>query len=137
MASYNETMQARTKKSLSSAEYQVEKVVIVGREHFRSSVTEGVRDHKETFPAGTLEDFMALLPRLVFGADWTKEEERQLRHDISQRADWANLCTVNGILVRLFKTYFKFTGHLVTDVIGFSTGLVYKATDYGQARNKR
>lgn len=56
---------------------------------------------------------------------------------MSHRSDWADLGTVSSAFIGLFKTCYKFTWRLATDMVGFSTGLVNnKGTDDGRVRNK-
>lgn len=105
---------------------RVKKAAEEGASRMHETIATSVGQVKARFPPRTKEQFYALLPGPSFDGDWTEEEEAVMRAELEATPQWRDLLVVKDITVGVWKFFFRFTGRLVTDVIGLDTGLVYE-----------
>ncbi|KAG8166117.1 hypothetical protein KVR01_004669 [Diaporthe batatas] len=89
----------------------------------KASVVRRSRD----FPPREQEDFKLLIPKPHYDEYWTREDERDLARRLSDDVNFKKQCEPKPIVVGLWKTVFRFTGWLVTDVIGPRTNLEFRS----------
>lgn len=105
---------------------RIQRVEADGATRLQESIQSGISRCKDKYPPRTREDFLALLPKATTDDEWTEEDEKQMKSALKATARWKDLSGVRDATVGVWKLFFRFTGRLVTDVLGLSTGLVYK-----------
>ncbi|KAG8165849.1 hypothetical protein KVR01_004401 [Diaporthe batatas] len=87
------------------------------------SVLNRVRDH----PPGTAEEFESLIPSPQYDDEyWTEERQRELEKRLDDDKDFKKQLNISECVVGIWKTVFRFTGRLATDIVGPRTGLEFK-----------
>lgn len=121
--------ETRRKSSLHRVNAQrVERVAEAGAARMHQTI-ETSRDWiKARFPPRSQEQFNALLPSPDFSEDWTEADEALIQAKVESSSQWRDLQDVKDSTMGVWKFCFRFTGRLVTDVIGLNTGLVYEGS---------
>lgn len=123
----NETRATRRKSSSHRVkEKRIERAAEEDAVRMHRTIETSVDLAKTRFPPRSQEQFYALLPSPNFSEDWTEADEALMKATVEATSQWRDLLIVKDGTVGVWKLFFRFTGRLVTDVIGLNTGLVYE-----------
>lgn len=127
VAGLDDTSATRRKASARRAKPdRIEKFADEAIAHMRETIETRVGRIKAKYPPRTREEFHALLPRPNFDEDWTEEDEDRMKATIVATPQWRDLLKIKDATMGAWKLFFRFGGRLITDVIGFNTGLVFE-----------
>ena len=79
------------------------------------------------YPPGRDEDFKRLIPKPRYDEYWTREDQIELEERLSGDANFKKQCDPKTIVVGVWKTAYRFTGRLATDIIGPRTNLEFRS----------
>ncbi|KAJ4417884.1 hypothetical protein N0V82_005941 [Gnomoniopsis sp. IMI 355080] len=115
----------RFKRQIDVNPKRVQQVAEAGAERLRVSIEKGVEGSRAEYPPGSREAFLDLLPGPTFNGDWTKEDERRMKSEVERTSRFRDILSFREGTMGAWKTFYRFAGRLVTDVIGLSTGVVH------------
>lgn len=89
-----------------------------------------VLDRAQEYPSGTADDFKQLIPAPQYDDFWTQADQDELEQQVKGDRDFQKRCGVVGFVASLWKTVYRFTGRLATDIIGPRSGLEFKSDSH-------
>lgn len=100
------------------------------------TILKAVKESHEIYAKSTREEFLSLLPQPEYGPNWTEEDERDLEQEVLDSPEFKDHMAVKTTLIGVYKTCYFATGYLVTDIVGFKTGLIW-SSDHTSAKNQK
>jgi hypothetical protein len=94
-----------------------------------------VLDREVYYPNRTAEEFKDLLPNAKYDEYWTREQQAELVARFKAGPGFEKLLSVTLYIVSVWKTAFRFTGRLATDIIGPKINLEFKSDSHSGDRH--
>lgn len=82
---------------------------------------------EQEFNGGTPKEFKHLIPKPQYDDFWTIEDQENLERWTESDQDFQKRCEIREPLVGVWKTAYRFLGCLATDIVGPSSGLVFRS----------
>lgn len=118
------------------AQHRVEAVFQDSIKSLGKALRKVAEDAHDKCAKGTQEHFLSLLPDPRYNSNWTEEDERALEQELLASPEFEDHMIVKTTLIGVYKTCYLATGCLVTDIVGFKTGLVW-SSDFSRVMNQR
>lgn len=90
------------------------------------AMNKSVLDRDEQYPNGTAKEFRRLIPKPQYDEYWTEAQQSELEQRLSHDKDFQDQLKIREFVVSVWKTAYRFTGRLATDIIGPKTGLEFE-----------
>lgn len=97
----------------------------LGRAMDRSVLARGT-----AYPNGTADEFRELIPKPQYDEYWNKKDQAELEEQVKGDLGFEKQCDAKEFLVGLWKTAYRFTGRLATDIIGPRSGLEFQSDSH-------
>ncbi|ROV89449.1 hypothetical protein VMCG_10231 [Cytospora schulzeri] len=75
----------------------------------------------------TKEDFEKLIPQPIYDDYWTRDDQEALEERASEDQEFTERHLTDSYMLAVWKTVYRFTGRLATDIIGPKTYLEFKS----------
>lgn len=89
-----------------------------------------VLDRALGYPSGKADDFNQLIPAPQYDDFWTQADQDELEQQVTGDRDFQKLCDVAEFVASIWKTVYRFTGRLATDIVGPRSGLEFKSDSH-------
>lgn len=98
------------------------------------AMNRSVLNRDQEYPPGRVGEFKRLIPKPQYDEYWSETQQIELEQRLSHDEDFKKQLSVSQFVVGIWKTVYRFTGRLATDIIGPRTGLEFKSHSRREGR---
>ncbi|KAG8166173.1 hypothetical protein KVR01_004725 [Diaporthe batatas] len=94
------------------------------------AMNKSVLDREASYPPRTAQEFKNRIPTPQYDEYWSRADQAELVARLSDDSDFKKRQEVPSFVITVWKTAFRFTGRLATDIIGPGTGLEFRSDSH-------